>query len=123
MIKTAEYMSNPVITAPVESTVLELARLMNRHNIGSIILMDNEKIAGIATERDIIRKVVAQKDHAADIKASEIMTADVRTVTKDASVMEVSAQMKEHTMRRVIVTEDDKPFGIITSRDIIGLLV
>ena len=123
MIKTAEYMSKPVITAPQESTVLDIAKLMNRHNIGSIVLMHNDKIAGILTERDVIRKVVAQEDDPAEIQAKEIMTADVKTVGKDASVMEVSGQMKEHTMRRVIVVEDDKPFGIITSRDIIGLLV
>ena len=123
MIKTAEYMSHPVITAPVNNTVLDIARLMNRHNIGSIVLMDGDTIAGIVTERDIIRKVVAQEDAPEKIKASEIMTQDVKTVTKDASVMEVSAQMKEHTMRRVVVTDNGKPYGIITSRDIIGLLV
>lgn len=123
MIKTAEYMSHPVITAPVTNSVLDVTRLMNRHNIGSIILMDGEDIAGIVTERDIIRKVVSQEDDPAHVKASEIMTSDVRTVTKDASVMEVSAEMKEHTMRRVVVTDNGKPYGIITSRDIIGLLV
>ena len=123
MIKTAEYMSHPVITAPVNNTVLDIARLMNRHNIGSIVLMDGDAIAGIVTERDIIRKVVAQEDAPEKIKASEIMTGDVKTVTKDASVMEVSAQMKEHTMRRVVVTDNGKPYGIITSRDVIGLLV
>lgn len=123
MIKTAEYMSHPVITAPVSNSVLDIARLMNRHNIGSIILMDGEDIAGIVTERDIIRKVVSQEDDPAQVKAAEVMTEDVRTVTKDASVMEVSAEMKEHTMRRVVVTDNGKPYGIITSRDIIGLLV
>lgn len=123
MIKTAEYMSNPVITAPVSSTVLDITKLMNRHNIGSVVLMDDDRIAGIVTERDIIRRVVAQEDDASSVTAEEIMTGEVKTVTKDASVMEVSGQMKEHTMRRIVVTEDGKPCGIITSRDIIGLLV
>lgn len=123
MIKTAEYMSKPVISAPATSTVLDIAKLMNRHNIGSVVLMDDERIAGIVTERDVIRKIVAQEDDASEVTADEIMTDEVKTVSKDASVMEVSGQMKEHTMRRVVVVEDGKPFGIITSRDIIGLLV
>lgn len=123
MIKTAEYMSHPVITAPVDNTVLEIARLMNRHNIGSIILMDGSDIAGIVTERDIIRRVVAQEDSPERVTAADIMTEDVKTVTREASVMEVSGQMKEHTMRRIVVVDNGKPCGIITSRDLIGLLV
>jgi CBS domain-containing protein len=124
MIKTAEYMSKPVITADKDVSVLDIVRLMNRHNIGSVMLMDGSQLAGIITERDVLRKVISQEDNPAEITASDIMTVDVQTVQEDASVMEISGKMKEHTMRRIVVVDDNnKPIGIVTSRDLIGLLV
>ena len=116
-------MTSPVITASIDASVLDISRLMNRHNIGSVVIMDDETIAGIITERDVIRRVVAQEDDAASVNASDIMTEDVKTVNKEASVMEISGHMKEHMVRRILVVEDNSPIGIITSRDVIGLLV
>lgn len=124
MIKTQEYMSQPVITADKDASVLEIVKLMNKHNIGSIVLLDGKKLAGIITERDVLQRVIGKNENAGDVTAGDAMTAEVHTVNEDASVMEISGLMKEHTMRRIVVIdENDEPVGIITSRDLIGLLV
>ncbi|MFT4250316.1 MAG: CBS domain-containing protein [Candidatus Woesearchaeota archaeon] len=124
MIETSEYMTSPVITSSTQASVYEIVELMNKHNIGSVVLVENDVLAGIVTERDILRKAITHETNLQDIKAEEIMTKDVRSVRAEASVMEISAQMKEHSMRRiVVVNENNQPIGIITSRDLIGLLV
>lgn len=116
-------MSQPVITAEPGDTVTVVAKLMDKHNIGSIVIVDKQKIHGIVTERDIIRKVIAQDKDPHFVKASDVMTANVRTADIDASIMEIAANMKKHTMRRIVVVKEGAPVGIITSRDLIGLLV
>jgi CBS domain-containing protein len=124
MIHTQEYMTSPVITASTTDSVLDVAALMNKHNIGSVVIVDDKSLAGIITERDIIRKVVSEKKSPESTNAKEIMTSTVVTVTEDASVMDISGEMKKHSMRRIVVVdENNKPIGIITSRDLIGLLV
>lgn len=123
MIKTEEYMSHPVVTIKGDETVGEMTRLMDGKNIGSLLVMDGQNIAGIVTERDVVRKIVAKKGNAEDTPVSKIMTKKVITVDKSASLMEIAALMKQHTMRRIVVTHENKPVGIITSRDLIDLLV
>lgn len=124
MISTQEYMSSPVKTASIKDSVLDVCEIMDTNNIGSVVILDGKTLAGIVTERDIIRKVVSDKKDPADVLAKDIMTASVITVTEDASVMEISGEMKTHSMRRIVVVDDNQyPIGIITSRDLIGLLV
>lgn len=123
MITTDEYMSKPVVTAQSDIVIQDVCRLMDEKNIGSIAIVDGEQLVGIVTERDIVRKVIPRGIDVSSTAISEVMTNDVITVDRKASLMEVAALMKEHTMRRLIVLEEGRPVGIITSRDLIGLLV
>ncbi len=123
MIKPEEYMSSPVVTTTPTTTLHAIATLMDEKNIGCLVVMQENNLAGIVTERDILRKVLAHGKDVHHITAQDIMTKDVFTVQKDATLMEVAALMKQHTFRRIIVMDDASPVGIITSRDLIGLLV
>ena len=123
MIKPDEYMSSPVVTVEPHTTLDEMASLMDEKNIGCLVVTEHEKVVGIATERDILRKVLAHHKDPNEVQAKDIMTKEVFTVQKDATLMEVAALMKQHTFRRIIVMHEEKPVGIITSRDLIGLLV
>ncbi len=123
MITPDEYMSSPVITSKPEDTVEALSKLMDLNNIGSIVIVVDGRIAGIVTERDLVRKVLSKNKEPADVLAKDVMTKTVHTVAKDATLMEVAALMKKHTMRRLVVVDAEQPVGIITSRDIISLLV
>ena len=123
MITTDEYMTKPVIATDTKQSVRELCKLMDEKNIGSLVLMGDGKIKGIVTERDVVRKCLSAGKNPDKMTAEEIMTKEVFTLGREASLMEVAAMMKQHTMRRIIVVENDAPVGIITSRDLIGLLV
>lgn len=124
MIKPKEYMTSPVITTAADASLDAMARVMDQKNIGCLVVTEADTVVGIVTERDILKKVLAYHKNPQDITAQDIMTKDVFTVGVDATLMEVAALMKQHTFRRILVVDDNNaPVGIITSRDLIGLLV
>ncbi len=123
MIRLEEYMSRPVITCKPGESVTSVCKLMDKNNIGSVIVADSSGVQGIITERDIIRKVMSKELSPGDIKVRDVMTLKVHSVTVDATIMEIAALMKKHSMRRILVSSEGRPVGIVTSRDLIGLLV
>ena len=123
MIKTEEYMTSPVITAQIGDNLLEVSKKMDHYNIGSMVVMDGDKTVGILTERDILRKIVAQEKNPKQFKAKDVMSKHLQVVQKGATLMEIASLMKAHTMRRIVVMDGSKPAGIVTSRDLIDLLV
>lgn len=102
---------------PLES-VFEAARMLAEHRVGAILVQIDGFLVGIVSERDYVTKVIL--DHAASKKTrvSEIMTRDVISVARDASVAGCIALMKEHHIRHLPVVEDGKPVGIISLRDL-----
>ncbi len=123
MITIKDWMSTPVITIKPGVSVYEAAVIMDRHNIGSIIIStDGKKPEGIITERDLLRKIVAQDKDAKQVKVEEIMTKKVITVESDTSLLEISKMMTKNVFRRIIVMENNEMIGIATSRDLLQLM-
>lgn len=123
MITAEEYMSTPVITVEADISIADLSKKLDRENIGSVVVVQDGAIGGIVTERDLIRKVMAKGKDPHEVTARDVMTEMPICVQKSASLMEIAALMKEHTMRRLVVLDGKTPVGIVTSRDIINLLV
>ncbi len=116
-------MSSPVITVEPTMNIFDAAITMDRHNIGCLIISkDGKKAEGIITERDILRKIVAQDRDAKSVPVSEIMTKNVITVESDTSLLEISKMMTKNVFRRIVVTKDGELIGIATSRDLLQLM-
>jgi CBS domain-containing protein len=123
MIKITDYMTAPVITVKLDDTVRTAAQKMDKHNIGSLVVVENKKPVGIITERDIIRKVLAKKQDIDTTLVSKIMTKKVETITPQGTLVEVASIMKSHTMRRIVVINNKgEVVGIVTSKDLIDIL-
>ncbi|MDP3027382.1 MAG: CBS domain-containing protein [Nanoarchaeota archaeon] len=92
------------------------AELMLEHNIGSLVVLKGNKLAGILTERDIIKNLGSL-----DKGIFGIMTNKVIAVSQDASLEEAAEIMKKNKIKRIVVTDKKKsiPLGIITATDII----
>jgi len=117
---TAEdIMSHPVITIPPTKNIQEAAEIMATHAIGCVIVSKDEKVSGILTERDILKKVVAKDLDANKTTASDIMTKDVITVDGRADLFQVNDILDEHGIRRLPVIKEGKVVGIITAKNII----
>ncbi len=94
--------SNVVSTGPGTS-VLEVARLMNEKRIGAVLVVENDAVAGILTERDLLTKVVANGANPAEIQVREIMSKDVLFVEPGTPIKEAMAIMTELRHRHLPV--------------------
>lgn len=116
-MKVREIMNN-VVYADVNSSVCDVAKIMNDNHSGSILLKEQGKVVGIMTERDILRKMVTQCYDPSKVKARDLMSSPLITIDADASIEDASNLMDEKRIRRLIVTENKKIAGKITANNI-----
>lgn len=102
-----------------DANVYEVLQLLAEKNVGAIVVVDDDRVCGIVSERDYARKIRLLKRDSRDTSVSKIMTSEVRTVTGDQSVAECMELMTEHHIRHLPVVEDDRLIGIITIGDVV----
>jgi CBS domain-containing protein len=115
----------PLETANLPTNVYDLARQMNEKNKGAVVIVDNQKggtaagiPAGIITERDIVRKVIAGDKDPRKTLASEIMSKPLITVGEDTSIYDAALIMTKYKIRRLPIVRDNLLLGIITATDL-----
>ena len=86
--------------------VLDAIRTMNQHKIGAVLVMNEGHVAGIFTERDVLRRVVGEERHPAQVTVAEVMTEDVICVGPDSDLDEVASIMKQRKIRHLPVCDD-----------------
>ncbi|MGQ9719254.1 MAG: CBS domain-containing protein [Nitrososphaerales archaeon] len=116
--KVRDIMTTPVITVELGTGLIEAIKKMNKYRIGSIVIVRSERIAGIITERDIL-KVIEHNPKLEQVKVEDIMTPNIHVVRDDASLKEVAKIMSEKKVRRLPVVRGDNLVGLITSTDIV----
>jgi CBS domain-containing protein len=108
-----------LITVDENGSVLEAARLMKDNNRGSVLATRSGEPIGILTERDILRKVVANNLGAASTKVKDVMTSPPTTIDRSRPLREAIDLMVRKGLRRMLVTEDGRIVGIFTMRDVL----
>jgi CBS domain-containing protein len=111
-----DLMTKNVVTIDVNKTVVEAAALMSENDIGDLIVMDNNTPVGIVTERDFVRRVLAE-GKSTESKVSEVMTRPLKVIDPDAPIKEAARRMVNKRIRRLPVIKDNKLVGIITAAD------
>ena len=109
-----------VITAPADMTVSDAARLMREHHIGAVVVVENDRLAGIFTERDALFRVVAEGRDGKNTRLADVMTRNPQTVRPDQPFSVALQMMYGGKFRHVPVVEDGRPVGIISARDALG---
>jgi CBS domain-containing protein len=110
---------NMVSSVSSDTTVIEALRLMAEKNIGSLVVVENNRFAGILTERDYSRKVILKGRHSSDTPVSEIMTADFPTVHFSDTVEKCMQLMSVNHIRYLPVIVEDELAGIISMNDVV----
>ena len=111
-----DLMSKNVVTIDVNKTVAEAAALMSEKDIGDLIVMDGDTPVGIVTERDFVRRVLAE-GKSRQSKVSEVMTSPLKVIDPEAPIKEAARRMVNKRIRRLPVIKDNKLVGIITAAD------
>ncbi|MBT4888430.1 MAG: CBS domain-containing protein [Rhodospirillales bacterium] len=105
---------------PLDCTIREAGRYMVKHDVGSVLVMDGEKLEGIFTERDALRIFVATRRSPDQTAIADVMTRDLKTISPDASPEEALQSMIEGSFRHMPVVDDTgRVFGVISQRDLI----
>jgi CBS domain-containing protein len=112
-----------VVTIAADDAVLTAARLMNQSGIGGVVVVEDEDVVGIFTERDILRRVVAERRDPGTTLIRDVMTSPVITCRPEAKVEECTAIITEKRVRHIPVVDDGGLCGIVTSGDILALQV
>jgi CBS domain-containing protein len=114
-----DVMTPRVVTLPSETTLAEAARTMREQDIGDIVVSDDAGLAGLVTDRDIVVRAVAERCDPAATTIGEIVTRDLVTVRPDDTVQSAALLMRDHAVRRVVVTDNDQSLvGIVSIGDL-----
>ena len=109
-----------VVTLPGRATVREASRLMAEHGIGAVLVMAEDRLDGIFTERDALNRVLAQDRDPDQTPLSEVMTREMVTVEPKTAAIDALRLMNEIGFRHLPIVEDGRVTGIISLRDFIG---
>lgn len=117
-----DVMSSPVITVDEKATVNEVARLMEQHKLGCIIVTGkDEKPLGIITERDLVERVLAKNSKPSKMTAKEVMTSPLITIDPEETISEAARRMSRLNIRRLGVVYRGQLVGIVSSKDILAI--
>lgn len=105
------------ITASKTTTVVDAARLMKRHNVGALLVVDGTRLIGIFTERDALFRLLAEGRNPAITRVAEVMTAQPQTIHPDEPFGSALRLMYEGKFRHLPVVEFDRPLGMVSVRD------
>jgi CBS domain-containing protein len=102
-----------------ESSVLDAALLMNRHKIGALLVMDADRMVGMFTERDILRRIVVKERPPAQTLVGDVMTTEVACCKLQTTLEEARAALKNRRIRHLPVVDDDgRLLGMISIGDL-----
>lgn len=110
---------NDVWTISKDSTVLDALRLLAEKQIGSLVVMDGNMLAGIFSERDFARKVGMTGRPPEAVRVHEVMSENVTTVSPHQSVQDCMELMTERRIRHLPVLEDGQLVGVVSIGDIV----
>lgn len=122
MNKVASILSRKgksVVSIAPDTTVFDALKLMSEKNIGSVVVMDQEKYLGIITERDYSRKVILKHKSSADTTVEDIMTTDLPIVKPEDSIEYCMELMSDKNIRYLPVFDNNKIAGIISMSDVV----
>ena len=118
-----DVMSNPVVTMDEDESSNKAAANMEMHDLGAVIVTSKAgKSIGIITERDLVIRVIAKNLKPDTVKAKEIMTTPLVTIEPEATISDAARRMTRLDIRRLGVIYKGNLVGIISSKDILGVM-
>jgi CBS domain-containing protein len=117
--KVREVMTDQPRCVTPETPVSEAARLMKSEDVGSLPILEGERLAGVVTDRDIVVRAVAEEKDPRGMPVREVASRDLVTIRPDEDLSEALKLMASHQVRRIpVVDEDDRLVGVVAQADI-----
>ena len=119
-MQVRDVMTEATITESAADTLRAAAERMWRHQTGSLLVMDKDRLAGIITERDLLRAVALGADPGT-VTVREAMTTSVFTARPDLPLQEAARVMASRWIRHLPVVEQGRVLGVVSMRDVAGV--
>jgi CBS domain-containing protein len=118
-----DAMSSPVVTLDEDETSNKVANLMDENNLGCVIVTNKTgKPLGIITERDLVKRVLSKNLKPDAVKSSDIMTSPLVTIDPEATISDAARRMSRLDIRRLAVLYKGNLVGVISSKDVLGVM-
>jgi CBS domain-containing protein len=114
---------NKILSIAPNDSVYAAIERMSENNVGALLVLENEKLVGILSERDYARKVVLKGKSSKNTLIREIMTPDVLCVSPDTTVDECLALLTESRVRHLPVMDGGKLMGIVSIGDLVKQII
>jgi CBS domain-containing protein len=118
MSSISEVMTPEPVCFDKDAPVRDAARAMRDENIGNVVITAGERVYGILTDRDIVVRCLAEETDVDSCTCGKVCSADIATIAPSASLEEAIHLMREHAVRRLVVTEGERPVGIVSLGDL-----
>jgi CBS domain-containing protein len=119
MITISQLMTTKLVTVQAGTSVADAARVMNARNVGSVFVALNDRVVGIVTEPDIVRKVVGESKPALCVPVVSIMSTPVISIDEGRPITEAADLMQHHHTRHLGVLKSGAIVGVLSVRDLL----
>ena len=107
-----------VVSITPNTSVFDALKVMSENNIGAVLVMEEEELLGIFSERDYARKVILAGRSSKTTEVKELMTSKVYCIDPSRTIQDVMELMNDHRFRHVPVMENEKVIGVLSSGDV-----
>ena len=122
MSQVRDIMQKKVITIELQKTVQDAAVILKEKHISFLVVVKDSKPVGVISERDIVRKIVAENIDSKSTQLEVIMSKNFKWVEPNASIESAVQKMLNNNIRRLVVLEDENLAGVITQTDLTEFL-
>ena len=120
-IMVKDIMTKALISVNTETTVFQVAKMMEQGGIGAVFVKKDDNLVGIITDRDYATKIVSH-NLPSDTSVEKIMSSPLITINFDESISAAAQRMTSKKIRKLGVTDNGKIIGLITSTDLVTQL-
>jgi signal-transduction protein with cAMP-binding, CBS, and nucleotidyltransferase domain len=117
-MKIKEITVRPPVTASADTTILQAARLMSTHAVGSLIITAGERLLGIVTDRDLVVRALA-RGLPSDARVDDVMSMNVIALDAEADVRDAMSAFGHHAVRRLPIVDHGKVTGLLALDDLV----
>ncbi|GIW41417.1 MAG: histidine kinase [Candidatus Binatia bacterium] len=123
MATVRDLMVTELVTVEPQATVLQAVEKMCRNRVGAVLVVENDELLGLFSERDLMTRVVAERRDPAKTKVGSVCTGTVVTIDVQQPFRQVLEIFRQKRFRHLPVLDGSKPVGILSTRDFLAYLV